>query len=117
MVKRIVTGANYGLYSWIQQRVTAIIMLVVTVVFFGFVAYLALNVNSGITSWQDAFHCSFVRGFVQLFFAALLLHAWVGIRDLWMDYVTNNGLKLTLHILTILWLLASLIYSIRIIWA
>jgi succinate dehydrogenase / fumarate reductase membrane anchor subunit len=117
MVRRNITGAGYGLGGWIQQRVTAIIMLVLTIVFFAFVAYLALNVNSSITSWQAAFSCSLVRIFVQLFFAALLLHAWVGIRDLWMDYIQSSGLKLTLHVLTIIWLLASLIYSVKIIWA
>lgn len=117
MVRRNITGASYGLSSWVQQRITALIMLAVALVFFAFVAYLGLNVNSTITSWQEAFHCTFVRIFVQLFFLAVLLHAWVGIRDLWMDYVTHDGLKLTLHVLTIIWLIASLIYSIKIIWA
>ena len=117
MVRRNITGAHYGLGGWIQQRVTAVIMLILTVVFFVFVADLALNVNSSINSWQTAFSCSFVRAFVQIFFVALLLHAWIGIRDLWMDYITNNGLKLTLYVLTILWLVVSLIYSIKIIWA
>ena len=117
MVKRNVTGAGYGLNSWLSQRVTAVIMLVSVVVFFAFVAFLALRVDSNISSWQEAFHCPFVQVFVQVFFLALLLHAWVGIRDIWMDYVTHNGLKLTLHVLTMLWLLASFMYSIKIIWA
>ncbi len=117
MVRRNVTGAGYGLISWLGQRITAVIMLISTIVFFIFVAFLAINVNSNISSWQNAFHCSFVRIIVQLFFTALVLHAWVGIRDLWMDYVTNNGLKLTLHVLTLIWLIASFIYSIKIIWA
>ena len=117
MVRANITGAGYGLGTWMQQRVTAIIMLVLTIVFFAFVAYLALNVNSNISSWQAAFSCSLVRAFVQIFFLSMLLHAWIGIRDLWMDYVTNNGLKLTLHVLTILWLVIGLIYSIKIIWA
>ncbi len=117
MVKYNVTGAHYGLSSWLQQRITALIMLVVTVVFFGFMLYLGFNVNSNISSWQGVFQCFFVKVVVQLFFLALVLHAWVGIRDLWMDYVTCNSLKLTLHILTIIWLVVSLIYSIKILWA
>lgn len=117
MVRANITGASYGLGSWIQQRVTAVIMLLLTVVFFAFVAYLALNLNSSISSWQAAFSCSLIRLFVQIFFIALVIHAFVGIRDLWMDYITNNGLRLTLHVLTILWLVVNLIYSIKIIWA
>lgn len=117
MVKHNVTGANYGLSSWLQQRVTAVIMLVVTLAFFAFMLYLGFNVNANISSWQGVFQCFFVKAIAQLFFAALVLHAWVGMRDLWMDYITCNRLKLTFHVLTIIWLLISLIYSIKILWA
>lgn len=116
MVKRNLTGAGYGLGSWLQQRVTAVIMLISAVVFFIFIAYLATSINGNISSWQSAFQCLFVKIFVQFFFAALVLHTWVGIRDLWMDYVSCAALRLTLYVLTILWLLGSLIYSIKILW-
>lgn len=116
MVRRNLT-AGYGLNSWLQQRITAIIMLVVTLAFFAFIIAMAFNVNSSITSWQSLFSCTLVKIFVQIFFLALLLHAWVGIRDLWMDYIQCNVIKMTLHVLTILWLLGSLIYSIKVIWA
>ncbi|MCC2645551.1 MAG: sdhD [Burkholderiales bacterium] len=116
MVNRSLTGAGYGLGSWLQQRVTAVIMLFSAIVFFIFIAYLALHVNSGISSWQSVFQNIFVKIFVQIFFIALVLHAWVGIRDLWMDYVNSAGARLVLYSFTILWLLGSLIYSIKILW-
>src|SRR3989338_2440245 len=116
MVNRILTGAGYGLGSWLWQRITAVIMLIGSIIFFGFVAYWALNVNSNISSWQTVFSCMFVKIVVQIFFAAVLIHAWVGIRDLWMDYIQSTGIRLTLHTLTILWLVGSLIYSIKVIW-
>ena len=117
MVKRVLTGAGYGLNSWIWQRVTAVILLICSLVFFGFVTYLATNINASITSWQAVFACVFVKTVVQIFFVAILIHAWVGIRDLWMDYIKCSGFRLTLHTLTILWLIGSLIYSIKVIWA
>jgi len=116
MVTRILTGAGYGLGSWLWQRMTAVIMLISSIVFFGFVAYWALNVNSSINSWQLVFNNILVKIVVQLFFVALLIHAWVGIRDLWMDYIQSTSVRLTLHTLTILWLVGSLIYSIKVIW-
>lgn len=116
MVKRYLTGAGYGLGSWLQQRIAAVIMLFSAIVFFIFVAYIASHVDSSISSWQSVFQSIFVKIFVQIFVIALVLHAWVGIRDLWMDYVSCSGLRLTLHVLTILWLLGSLIYSIKILW-
>lgn len=116
MVKRNLTGAGYGLGSWLQQRITAVIMLISAIVFFIFVAYLAVSVDSGIASWQAIFQCAFVKIFVQIFFISLVLHAWVGIRDLWMDYVADNGLRLILYVFTIVWLLGSLMYSVKILW-
>lgn len=117
MVKRNLTGSGYGLTSWIQQRVTAIIMLTFIIVFFVFIIFTSMSVNNNISSWQHVFSFILIKIFVQIFFIVLLLHAWVGIRDVWMDYIANTALKLTLHILSILWLLGGLIYSIKIIWA
>ena len=116
MVKRNITGAGYGFTSWLQQRITAVIMLVFAIVFFIFVAALALNVNASIMSWQNLFNYTIFKIFVQIFFIALTIHACVGIRDIWMDYIQCNALKITLHTLTILWLLGSLIYSVKVIW-
>jgi succinate dehydrogenase / fumarate reductase, membrane anchor subunit len=116
MVKHNLTGARYGINSWLQQRITAVIMLVLTVVFVVFVEFLAHNVNSSIASWQSVFRCTLVKFFVQVFFAAVVIHAWVGIRDIWMDYVQCTCIKLMLYVITILWLLGSLVYSIKIIW-
>lgn len=117
MVKRNLTGSGYGLTTWLQQRITAIIMLIFTIVFFGFIILTAVSINNNIFSWQNIFSFILVKIFVQIFFISLILHAWIGIRDIWMDYIVNNSLKLTLHIISILWLLGCLIYSIKIIWA
>lgn len=116
MVKRNITGSGYGFNSWLQQRITAIIMLVVSLVFLGFVFIMATSVDSNLASWQNLFSCTITKIVVQVFFVALLLHAWVGVRDIWMDYIQSTALKLTLHILTILWLVMSLVYSIKVIW-
>lgn len=116
MVKHYITGAGYGFNSWLYQRITAVIMLVFAIVFLVFVFYSALNVNSTFSSWQNLFSCTLTKVLIQIFFVAVLLHSWVGVRDIWMDYVQCNRLKLTLHTLTILWLVASLIYSIKVIW-
>ena len=116
MVKRNITGAGYGFGTWLQQRITAVIMLVFAIVFLIFIFAMALNVNSNISSWQSLFNYTLFKIFIQIFFIALVVHAWIGIRDIWMDYIQCNAMKLTLHTLTILWLLGSLIYSIKVIW-
>ncbi|TXI93130.1 MAG: succinate dehydrogenase, hydrophobic membrane anchor protein [Neisseriales bacterium] len=118
MVKqRRVLSAGYGLNGWLQQRITALIMLVGIIVVFAFLLLANKVVGSSFVSWQQFFGFTFVKVFMQVVILAVILHAWIGIRDLWMDYVKSMGLRLTLHTLTVLWLLGSLIYSVKILWA
>jgi succinate dehydrogenase / fumarate reductase membrane anchor subunit len=49
-------------------------------------------------------------------FLALYYHVWVGMRDIWMDYIKPVGLRLTLQMFTILWLIACAFYTVQILW-
>ncbi|QDQ28595.1 succinate dehydrogenase, hydrophobic membrane anchor protein [Chitinimonas arctica] len=113
MVNRHVIGAHYGLRDWLLQRVTAVVMLVYTV---GLVAFLVLAAGAGYEGWKALFGCGWVRVLTTVTVLALLLHAWVGIRDIWMDYVQPLSIRLTLHVLTILWLVGSFVYAVKVVW-
>ncbi|MBY0446257.1 MAG: succinate dehydrogenase, hydrophobic membrane anchor protein [Burkholderiales bacterium] len=113
MVNRQVVGAHYGLKDWLVQRVTAVIMLVYTV---GLVAFLVLAGGTSFEAWQQLFACTWVKVLTTISLFALLWHAWVGVRDIWMDYLQHVGLRLTMHVLTLLWLAGSLVYMIKVVW-
>jgi succinate dehydrogenase / fumarate reductase membrane anchor subunit len=49
-------------------------------------------------------------------FMALFFHAWVGVRDIWMDYVKPVGLRLVLQVATIVWLIGCAGYAAQILW-
>ena len=49
-------------------------------------------------------------------FAALLYHVWVGMRDIWMDYVKPVGLRLVLQAATIVWLVACTGWAVQVLW-
>lgn len=112
MVNRTLTGAHYGLRDWAMQRLTAVIMLIYTIAFIIFL----IALPSGHEAWQAFFAQTWVKVFTQVTFIALALHAWVGIRDLWMDYIKPFGLRLFLHTATIVWLVGCLVYSVKVIW-
>lgn len=113
MVNREVTGAHYGLRDWLVQRVTAVIILAYTL---GVVAFILLAGGASFTAWQALFACTWVKVLTTVTLFALLWHAWVGIRDIWMDYLQHVGLRLTMHVLTLLWLAGSLVYMIKVVW-
>ena len=112
-MSRIVTGAHYGLRDWLAQRVTAAIMAVYTVI----VAIVLLSVQQityGV--WRDLFAHGWMRVATLVFAASLAWHAWVGMRDILMDYVKPTGLRLSLEIVTLLVLAAYLGWTIQILW-
>ena len=110
--KRKLTGAHYGIRDWALQRLTAVVMAAYTI----FLLLGLLFIPNDYAGWQAFFSCTIVRVFTQVTALALLAHVWVGIRDVWMDYVKPLHLRLTLHTLTILWLVGTLVYSIKVIW-
>ncbi|HZO04416.1 MAG TPA: succinate dehydrogenase, hydrophobic membrane anchor protein [Burkholderiales bacterium] len=112
-MKRLVVGAHYGLRDWLAQRVTAAIMAVYSVI----VAAIVLK-NSPLTYavWRDLFAQGWMRVATLLFAASLAWHVWVGVRDIIMDYVKPDGLRLTLEIVTLLVIAAYLGWTVQILW-
>jgi succinate dehydrogenase / fumarate reductase membrane anchor subunit len=112
MVKRIIVGAHYGTRDWLAQRVTAAIMAVYTVV--------ALVVLPPRAASHEAWKALFAQGWMRvatlLFVVSLAWHAWVGVRDILMDYVKHDGLRLALQVLTLLLLAGYVSWAIEILW-
>ena len=106
-------GAHYGLGDWLLQRLTAVVMALYTVFALGMVLWCA---PVSYADWRLMFSGSFFRLFTMLFFVALLYHAWVGMRDILMDYVRATSVRLGLQALVGLALLFYLIWSASILW-
>jgi succinate dehydrogenase / fumarate reductase membrane anchor subunit len=111
--KRLVVGAHYGLRDWLAQRVTAILMALFTVI-------LLLQVVVGeplsYDKWAGIFATQWMKVFTFVVILSLLYHAWVGMRDVWMDYIKPVGLKLALQVFTIVWLVGCAGWAIQVLW-
>jgi succinate dehydrogenase / fumarate reductase membrane anchor subunit len=46
----------------------------------------------------------------------LLWHVWVGMRDIYMDYIKPVALRLSLQVFTIVWLVACSGWAIQVLW-
>lgn len=113
MVKRIVVGAHYGLRDWIGQRASAVVMAVYTLIFAVQAASLpALDA----ASWRGLFAGGFMRFATFLFFVSLFYHAWVGVRDIFMDYIKPTGVRLALHVIVILLLIGYMGWTAQVLW-
>lgn len=113
MLERIVTGAHYGLRDWLIQRVTAVVMVLYTL---GIAGYLLLQPVLDYNAWTLLFSSNVVRTFSLLFLLSVFYHAWIGVRDIVMDYVKPAAIRLIIYVLVILALLLYTIWSVQILW-
>jgi succinate dehydrogenase / fumarate reductase membrane anchor subunit len=113
MVNRIVVGAHYGIRDWLGQRVTAVVMAVYTVILA--VALLSMSAVN-YESWRALFAHGAMRFATFLFFVSLFYHAWLGVRDIFMDYIKPTGVRLALHVIAIVLLTGYLGWAAQILW-
>lgn len=112
--KRIVVGAHYGLRDWLAQRITGGLMALFTIIV---LAQVLLGSGPiGYDKWAGIFSAQWMKALTFSVIIALLYHVWIGVRDISMDYVKPVGLRLTLQIFSIVWLVSCAGWAIQILW-
>ena len=111
--KRIVVGAHYGFRDWLSQRVTAALMALFTVVL---IVQVLMPGPMSYDKWAGIFAAQWMKLLTFTVIVALLWHAWVGVRDIWMDYVKPVGLRLVLQVATIVWLVGCAGWAVQVLW-
>jgi succinate dehydrogenase / fumarate reductase membrane anchor subunit len=100
-----------GLRPWVIQRVSAVYILLFTlyIVF----SLLAAHQFSYI-AWRDWLYHPFNTTVVGIFIIALLFHAWIGVRDIVLDYVHNIMLRIFILAVLMAVLIGSALWAFRI---
>ncbi|GIX25852.1 MAG: succinate dehydrogenase, hydrophobic membrane anchor protein [Caldimonas sp.] len=111
--KRLVVGAHYGFRDWLAQRVTAALMALFTLVL---LVQVLMPGELGYDRWAGIFSSQWMKVLTFTVIIALLYHAWVGMRDIWMDYIKPVGIKLVLQVFTIVWLVGCAGWAIQVLW-
>ncbi len=101
------TGAHTGTGIWLMQRATAMLLALALP---GLLIYVAFALPFDFAGWQALMAPMGVRVLLLLTAAALALHAWVGMRDIFMDYVHPVALRLALTFAVILILAGSVVW-------
>jgi len=104
-------SAHSGTVAWLLQRITALYLS-------GFAVYLLLVYGyepvHNFAAWKAWFYQGPVRVAWALFFASLLLHAWIGLRSVYMDYLHSPWLRFSVGLATAVGLLALGLWSAQI---
>lgn len=112
--RRLVVGAHYGLGNWIAQRATAIVLTLYLIVL---IVQIGLAWPIDYDAWTGIFAPLGMKIATLFAFIALAWHAWIGMRDIWMDYVQSFALRMLVQLGTILWLAACLVWAVQILWS
>ncbi len=111
--RKHLVGAHYGLADWLAQRITAVVMILYTLLVLGIVLW-----HGGLdhASWQALFASQLFRIATFLFMVALVYHAWVGMRNIAMDYVKPIAIRLTVQSGIVAALIAYLGWTLGVLW-
>jgi len=106
-------GAN-GLRPWLMQRLSAVYIA-------GFLIFILFNLAAvpvvSFGAWRDWVASPLVNAALALFIVALLVHAWVGTRDVIMDYVKPVAARFLMLVLFGLIFLICLFWSLRVLFS
>ena len=118
--KRVTVGAGYGIRDWLAQRVTGALMAAFTLVVLAQVIF--TNGPIGYEEWAGIFASQWMKVLTFSVILSLLYHAWVGVRDIWMDYITEMhvsnpvAIRLVLHVISIVWLVGCAGWAVQALW-
>ncbi len=111
--KRTVVGAHYGLRDWLAQRITAALMALFTL---ALIVQILLPGEMGYDKWAGIFSRQWMKVLTFVVIVSLLYHVWVGMRDVWMDYVKPVAVRLVLQVFTLVWLVGCAGWAIQVLW-
>ena len=100
-----------GLKGWLIQRLSAIFLAVFCLYL---AAYFLFTPPQDFYAWQSWFKSSLNQLLFGCFFALLLLHAWVGVRDVIFDYIQPGQLQQLLLFALAVFLGACGIWSVQV---
>ncbi|BBP75442.1 MULTISPECIES: succinate dehydrogenase, hydrophobic membrane anchor protein [Pseudomonas] len=85
MVTNVTNLSRSGLYDWMAQRVSAVVL---AAYFLFLIGYIIANPGLGYAQWHELFSHGWMRIFSLLALVALGAHAWVGMWTIATDYLT-----------------------------
>ena len=111
---RRVGGAHRGLDMWLMQRASAIYMALFIPLF------IILAMCAGpldYPAWRGLFMPMYMKVGVLIFVLCLLVHAWIGLREIFIDYVHFLFLRLALYFAFWTVYAACLVWTVDILWS
>ena len=118
MVTSVTSMGRSGLYDWLMQRVSAVILL-------AYFLYIGCVLASGVdySAWKALHAQTWMRIFSLLALLSLGIHAWVGLWAVFTDYLTErmmgslgNMLRFGAQVVSAIIMFTYIVWGIQILW-
>lgn len=113
MVASITSLGRSGLYDWMMQRVSAVVLAAYTLFILG---YLVTTPELTYAQWSDLFSQTWVRIFTLLTILCLAVHAWVGLWTISTDYLKSTGVRFIFQAVCGTVMFSYVVWGIQVIW-
>lgn len=120
MVTNVTSFGRSGLYDWVVQRFTAVVLGVYFVALLG---YLLLTPDLDYAQWKELFSHTWMRIASLLALLSMCAHAWVGLWTISTDYLTSDMIGSNATVIRFLFQAACvvtmfiyLVWGIQILW-
>jgi len=105
---------NNALKGWLAQRITAAVMAVFTLI-----VLLQVIFNKGAMGydkWAGIFSSQWMKTLTFVVILGLAYHVWLGMKEIYMDYIKPVSVRLTAQMLTVVWLAGCAGWAIQVLW-
>lgn len=82
-----------GMRAWLLQRLTAIYIAIYSL---ALIVWVVTNYPIEYSAWSSVFSHPIILIATVIFYLSLFIHAWVGIRDILVDYVKPSSVRFIL---------------------
>ena len=115
MVNSVTNLGRSGLYDWVVQRLTAVILALYTLFLLGFVI---ASPDLQFSQWQGLFAQTWMKVFSLAALISICAHAWVGMWTISTDYLTKSAaLRFAFQLVCAGFLFVYLVWGIDILWS
>ncbi len=113
MVTTITSFGRSGLYDWMIQRATAVVLLAYTLFI---LAYLLFNPELDYPQWKALFEQTWVRVFTLLTLVSIGAHVWIGLWSVSTDYIKPAGPRFLFQAITGAAMFSFLVWGVQVLW-
>ncbi|CUB02338.1 succinate dehydrogenase, hydrophobic membrane anchor protein [Marinomonas fungiae] len=113
MVTQITSFGRSGLYDWMMQRVSALVLAVYSIFIIG---YLLLNPDLTYEQWSGLFETTSMRIFSLLALLSVGIHSWIGLWSVSTDYIKATGVRFFFQSLCGLVMFIYVVWGVQVLW-